>query len=105
MDDWQPATVDQVNEIVARDLKNCDSAQLVAFETYRVKPFTAPIMRYGELESVVVVARKGDQVIYYEDVEDGFNVSPINQYGEILKHWCNQDELRYALNAWLDGLS
>jgi len=27
------------------------------------------------MESVVVVARNGDQVIYYEDVEGGFNIS------------------------------
>jgi hypothetical protein len=45
MDDWQPATVDEVNEIVATDLKACDSEQLAAFKKFRIKPFTAPIMR------------------------------------------------------------
>jgi len=25
------------------------------------------------MESVIVVAQNGDEVIYYEDVEDGFN--------------------------------
>ena len=76
MDDWQPATIEDVNQIVARDLKDCDSEQLAAFDKYRVTPFPAPIVRYGQMESVVVVARNGDHVIYYEDVEDGFNVSP-----------------------------
>jgi hypothetical protein len=33
----------------------------------------------GQMETVVVVARKGDQAIYYEDVEDGFNVSPVGR--------------------------
>ena len=103
MNDWQPATVDEVNEIVASDLKACDSEQLAAFKRFRVEPFVAPIMRYGKMESVVVVARNGDQVIYYEDVEDGFNVSPISSDGQVLEHWCNQDELRFALNAWIDG--
>jgi predicted esterase YcpF (UPF0227 family) len=60
-------------------------------------------VRYGVNESVVVVARKGDEVIYYEDVEEGFNVSPISQEGRILEHWCSQDELRFALNAWIEG--
>lgn len=103
MNDWQPATVDEVNEIVASDLKACDSEQLAAFKRFRVEPFVAPIMRYGKMESVVVVARNGDQVIYYEDVEDGFNVSPISSDGQVLEHGCNQDELRFALNAWIDG--
>jgi hypothetical protein len=103
MDDWQPATIAEVKEIVARDLRACDAEQLAAFEKYRVEPFSAPIVRYGETESVVVVARHGDQVIYYEDVEDGFNVSPVDPDGRVLEHWCNQDELRFALNAWIDG--
>ena len=62
-------------------------------------------LRYGKMESVVIVARNGDQVIYYEDVEDGFNVSPLSPDGQVLAHWCNQDELRFALNAWIDGRS
>lgn len=55
------------------------------------------------METVVVVARKGEEVIYWEDVEEGFNVSPIGEGRRILEHWCNQDELRHALNAWIDG--
>ncbi len=107
MDERQPATVDEVNEIVARDLKDCDTEQLATFEKYRVDLFSAPIVRYGQKENVIVVARNGDQVIYYEDVEDGFNVSPMRSDGQILEHWCNQDELRLALNAWIKdrGLS
>ena len=103
MHDWQPATIEEVNQIVVRDLKDCDAEQLAAFDKYRVAPFSAPIMRYGQTERVVVVARNGDQVIYYEDVEDGFNVSPISPDGRVLEHWCNQDGLRFALNAWIEG--
>lgn len=103
MDDGQQATIEEVNQIVARDLKECDAEQVVAFDRYRVEPFSASIVRYGQTESVVVVARNGDQVIYYEDVEEGFNVSPISADGRILEHWCNQDELRFALNAWIEG--
>ena len=103
MDDWQPATIEVVNKIVATDLRDCDAEQLAAFNKYRVEPFSAPIMRYGQMESVVVVARNGDEVIYWEDVEDGFNVSPIGLDGRVLEHWCNQDELRFALNEWIEG--
>ena len=103
MDDWQPATIEEVKEIVVRDLKDCDAEQLAAFDKYRVEPFSAPLVRYGQLESVVVVARNDDRVIYYEDVEEGFNISPISTDGRVLEHWCNQDELRLALNAWIEG--
>jgi hypothetical protein len=65
--------------------------------------FRSAIVRHGKTESIVVVARNGEQVIYYEDVEDGFNVSPISPDGRVLEPRCNRDELRLALNAWIDG--
>jgi hypothetical protein len=100
---WHPATVEEVKEIVRRDLAECDEEQLSVFERYRVEPYVAPIRRYGKTESIVVVARRGDEVIYWEDVEEGFNLSPVAHDGRILEHRCNQDELRLALNAWIEG--
>ena len=38
MNDWRPATVDEVSEIVARELKACDAEQVTAFKKYRVEP-------------------------------------------------------------------
>ena len=103
MDAWKPATIHDVSEIVARDLKCCDAEQLRTFERYATEPFFAPLVRYGKEENVVVVARRDDEVIYYEDVEDGFQISPISSDGRVLEHWCNQDDLQCALNAWIDG--
>jgi hypothetical protein len=42
-------------------------------------------------------------VIYWEDIEEGFNLSPIAPNGHILEYWCNQDPLQVALNAWVEG--
>jgi hypothetical protein len=101
--EWQPMTVDAVKKIIEGDLKECDDEQVSAFKKYAVEPYAAPILRYGEMEIAVVVARRGDEVIYWEDVEEGFNLSPVSPNGQILEHWCNQDELRFALNAWIEG--
>ena len=103
MNKWTPATVEAVRDIVERDLLRFDAAQREAFARYAVAPFAAPICRYGTLESVVVVARRGNEVIYWEDVEEGFNVSPIAPDSHVLEHWCNQDELGFALNQWIPG--
>jgi len=98
-----PDSIEAVKKIVQRDLAECDSEQADAFEKFAVEPYAAPIFRYGTLESLVVVAQKGHEVIYWEDVEEGFNVSPIGTDGRILEHRCNQDELGLALNAWIEG--
>jgi len=103
MDAWHPATVDEVRRLITKDLRGCDDEQVSAFEQYTVKPFLAPITRYGKRETVVVVARKGDEVIYYEDIDEGFNVSPISTDGVIVEHWCNQDDLGSSLNTWVEG--
>jgi hypothetical protein len=101
--DWKPATIEEVSQIVQRDLPQCDSEQREALRPYAVAPYAAPIIRYGQPETVVVVARKDSETIYWEDVEGGFNSSPIGSDGTILEHWCNQDQLGQALDFWMPG--
>jgi hypothetical protein len=101
--EWKPANIATVKKIVQDDLAECDDEQVSAFELYAVQPYLAPIIRYGKAESVIVVARMRDEVIYWEDVEEGFNVSPIAPDGRIPEHSCNQDDLGLALNAWVMG--
>jgi hypothetical protein len=95
--------INEASKIVEGDLAKCDSEQLAAFRQYSVRPYLAPIVRYGKLESVVVVAKRSDEVIYWEDVEEGFNVSALAPDGKIVHHYCNQDELGLALNYWIEG--
>jgi hypothetical protein len=101
--EWQPTTIQDVKRIAEQDLAACDAEQVAAFERYRIEPYVAPLVRYGRLESVVVVARRGSEVIYWEDVEDGFTISPVANDGTVLEHWCNQDDLSLALNCWIEG--
>jgi hypothetical protein len=100
---WEPATVDDVKKIIQNDLAECDDEQVAVFEKYAVEPYLAPLLRYGEMVRVVVIARKADEVIYWEDVEEGFNLSPVSPDGRILEHWCNQDKLCFTLNTWIEG--
>ena len=50
-----------------------------------------------------MVAVKDGEALYYEDVEEGFSRSPLSESGEILQHWCNQDELQDGLYSWIPG--
>jgi hypothetical protein len=95
---WNPATIDEVKDILRSELKKCSAEQVAVFQQYSVEPFLASIVRYGRQESVVVVARKSNEVIYWEDVEEGFNNSALGPTGRVLEHWCNQDDLGVALS-------
>ncbi|MEJ7643756.1 MAG: hypothetical protein WKF87_04125 [Chryseolinea sp.] len=45
-----------------------------------------------------VVGLIGRKVIYYNDIEDGFNISDYKNYGVIDEYVCNQDKL-----IWIVG--
>jgi hypothetical protein len=100
MGTWKPITPERLVEIIEADLGECDEALRSLFSKCRVEPYQAPIDRYGREEVVYVVARKANEVMYYEDVEDGFNISQTSKDGKILEHWCNQDPLKWALKPW-----
>lgn len=100
--EWRAATIDEVSRIVEHGLKRCGGEQAATFARYRVDLHVAPLCRYGKDESVVIVARRRDEVIYWEDVEEGFNRSSVDDDGRILQHLCNQDDLCVALRGWTE---
>ena len=48
-----------------------------------------------------VVAQIGQKVIWYNDIEDGFNRSSCSELGLIDEYWCNQDELQWTVGHLL----
>ena len=53
---------------------------------------------YGkEGDGFWVVAICGRRIIWYNDIEDGFNISTYSTYGRIDEYWCNQYELNEAV--------
>lgn len=97
---WQPATIEDVKAIIREDLGKCDAAQSEAFRRFAVEPYAARLQRYGKAETAIVVARKGIEAMYWEDVEEGFNISRVSSDGSLLDHHCNQDDLSLALQHW-----
>lgn len=99
---WSPITEVQLKEIINYQLKECTDKQKEIYNKYCIDLERAPIERYGKIEYVFIVAKRGEEVMYYEDVEEGFNFSRMSPSGKILEHGCNQDELKYSLSYWID---
>ena len=97
MDTWQPVTEKELESLIALQFAECSLEQQELFERYKVVPRLVPIDRNGSIESVFVVAQARDLVMYYEDVEEGFNISPLSQGGAIALPGYEQWELRHAL--------
>jgi hypothetical protein len=49
-----------------------------------------------------VVAIFGNSVIFYNDIEDGFNISSYETYGQISEYACEQSELNWILERLYD---
>jgi hypothetical protein len=101
MGTWKPLAADELEQIVERELPACEPAQQEAFRQLRIAPRATPIVRGGSVEYVFAVAARGNEVLYYEDVEEGFNVSPLDAGGAIANPGFEQWELRHALHHWL----
>jgi hypothetical protein len=101
MAQWQPATREEVQAILDEDLRDCSPEVRATFDTHRVPLRQAPIVRYGNEEHVYIVAQRDDEVLYWEDVDEGFNFSRLDEDGRIVEHWCNQDSLSTAMQHWM----
>ncbi len=56
----------------------------------------------GEGGGFWAVAVLGRIVVWYNDIEDGFNRSRYTSYGTIDEYWCNQDRLEWTVQHLLN---
>lgn len=47
------------------------------------------------------VALNGNQVLWYNDIEEGFNLSTYREQGTIEQYFCNQDQLEWTVQSLL----
>jgi hypothetical protein len=94
---WQPITSAELDVIVSEQLVACSPEQQAAFARFRVPFYAVPIHRFGAIERVLVVAELSSGLLYYEDVEEGFEVAALGIDGAIAEQGCNQYELRHVL--------
>lgn len=97
MSTWQPITIAELELVVAEQLRACSPSQQMAFASHRVPFYAVPIRRYGSLEYVLVIAEVPGGLLYYEDVEEGFELGALED-GVLPEAHCQQFELTHALH-------
>ena len=97
MDRWTPATTEEIAAIIERDLSECSEDLVALFESIRTPMRAVPITRYGKSEFVYIVAERNGVVVYYEDVEEGFNLAELATDGAIATPGYEQWQLQHAL--------
>lgn len=90
----------ELEALVQRDLAVCSDDMKTVFERTRCRPVKWKQALYGTDDGGFwAVARLRDRVLWYNDIEGGFNVSKFTSVGVIPEneYWCNQDDLCVAL--------
>jgi hypothetical protein len=102
MSTWKAMTESEFEALFLEQYGELDAHAREIFERFRVPTWRA-IIRRSEMagdETVFVVAQSGDGVLYFDDVEFGFNTSTVDGAGRIISPRGNQLTLAEAVDAW-----
>ena len=103
--DWKPITEASLWDMLNEAEERMSVPQARLWEAIRVPPEKWAEKSYGELGGGFwVVAVVGTTVVWYNDIEGGFNRSGYTTFGTIEGYWCNQDELELTLQFILNAI-
>lgn len=103
---WEPISEGALRDRVAQGVARMAPSHVRLWEAVRVDPQKWQQHPYGDAGGGFwVVAIVGQTVIWYNDIEDGFNRSRYSAYGQIEDYWCNQDELELAIDYLMSALA
>lgn len=103
MKKWTPINQSEFTELFRKQFAELNQFERNKFEIFRGPFFKATIRRSETAgdESVFVVAQKDDGVLYFDDVEYGFNLAIMDKNKRILTPGGSQNTLKEAIIEWL----
>lgn len=100
---WQPLSEVQLWEEITQAERRMTPAQARLWEAIRVDPRKWAQSPYGNKGGGFwAVALLGQQVVWYNDIENGFNISRYEILGKIGEYWCDQDRLEEIIESLLN---
>ena len=100
---WEPISEVDLWDRINTGYKRMTPEQKRCWDVIKIMPEKWHEESYGKPgNGFWVVAVIGTSVLWYNDIECGFNRSQYTTYGTIDDYWCNQDELEWAVQAILD---
>ena len=105
MPDWEPISEAALRSRIAQGESRMSPSQRRLWDAIRIEPEKWQQHPFGDNgNGFWVVALIGRSVIWFNDIEDGFNRSTYSVYGAIDDYWCNQDELEVTIEYLASSL-
>jgi len=96
---------EQLMTEMASALERADDAVREAWERIRIEPEKWQCSPWGDASGGFwVVAERPGSVVWYNDIEGGFNTSRFTNRGVIDEYWCNQTEFSEFLRTLPEAL-
>ena len=103
MQEWEPITLDELYKEIIKSENDLTEEEKNFWNLIKIEPIKWEEKEYGELGGGFwVVAICGSRIIWYNDIEEGFNISSYKTFGKIEGYWCNQDELIWPIKKLFD---
>ena len=103
--DWEPISEVSLWDLINAAEMRMDIPQARLWEALRIQPAKWAEPSFGSVGGGFwAVAVIGNMVVWYNDIEAGFNRSRYTSYGKIDEYLCNQDELEMTLQQILNML-
>jgi len=102
---WDPISLEELQLEIQKAETDLKDELLVFWSLIKIEPEKWVESQYGdEGGGFWVVGIFGNQCIWYNDIEDGFNVSDYTTYGKINDYWCNKDEISWIIYRLFDSV-
>lgn len=103
MKEWGPISLIELHDQIQKTETNLTGELWNFWQLIKIEPTKWAEKDYGdEGGGFWVVAICGTKIIWYNDIEDGFNISNYTVYGQIEQYYCNQDELSWSVTRLFD---
>ncbi|MBE0392927.1 hypothetical protein [Flavobacterium sp. PL002] len=103
MMEWKPITLIELYDEIQKTENDLNGELWNFWQLLKIEPEKWAEEQYGnEGGGFWVVAICGKKIIWYNDIEDGFNISDYKNYGQIDQYYCNQEEISSAVTRLFD---
>ncbi|MCC9033892.1 hypothetical protein NAL32_06855 [Chryseobacterium sp. Ch-15] len=95
---WEPITFEELSLEISKGEKEMSSENFQFWNEIKFTPIKWAEQEFGdEGGGFWAVAKYKNFVLYYNDIEEGFNISEFENEGKIKEYSAEQDELQFAL--------
>ncbi|WP_236206827.1 hypothetical protein [Pseudomonas tohonis] len=96
---WEPLSLTALTGLIAEAEARMTPKQLGLWSAIKITPVRWDEETQGPFW---IVALNGNQVLWYNDIEEGFNLSTYREHGTIEQYFCNQDPLEWTVQSLLE---